>query len=310
MKKIITKIIWFALPLIALFFLGLLLPPTPRASTSLLFADQQKDSLLRNVASPRIIFVGGSSVSFGLNSQVIKDSLHLNPINTGVHASIGLKYMMENTAQYIKKGDIVVLMPEYQLLYEDYNDVSEELARTIFDVNKSKYRLLNFKQRFALLPYTPKIALSKFNPREYSVSSSSNQKCYLISAFNQYGDTYVHWGLPREIVSPSKISGNLNKEVMNKIAVFQSEIEKRGATLYISYPGFQDISFFKSKEAIDKIEQEYIKRGFRILGTPERYMMPDSLMYNTNYHLNKEGADRRTKLLIEDLRFVLNDFVP
>lgn len=57
-------------------------------------AYNKKCQLLEDTPSPRIIFVGGSNLAFGLDSQRIKDSLNINVINYGLHAGIGLKYMM------------------------------------------------------------------------------------------------------------------------------------------------------------------------------------------------------------------------
>ena len=57
-----------------------------------------------------------------------------------------------------------------------------------------------------------------------------------------------------------------------------------------------------SQEAIRKVESEYRKHDFMVLGAPDRYRMHDSLMYDTSYHLNKTGVDYRTELLIEDLK--------
>ena len=82
MRKFILKLVLFALPIVIIFLLALFTPTTPRASKSLLMSSINKDSLLKNTPSPRIIFVGGSNLSFGLNSQMIKDSLSLNPATT------------------------------------------------------------------------------------------------------------------------------------------------------------------------------------------------------------------------------------
>ena len=77
MRRFILQLIWFLMPIVILFVVGLLLPATPRASKSLLVANLQKDSLLENTKPPRVIFVGGSNLSFGLNSQMIKESLNM-----------------------------------------------------------------------------------------------------------------------------------------------------------------------------------------------------------------------------------------
>ena len=69
------------------------------------------DVRLRNAASPRLILVGGSNLSLGINSQMLKDSLALNPINTGISVGIGLCYMLDNTLKHVRKNDIVVVHP-------------------------------------------------------------------------------------------------------------------------------------------------------------------------------------------------------
>jgi len=108
MKSFLKTLLAFAIPLVVLIVVGVLLPPTPRASTSHLFAKKQMDVRLRNAASLRLILVGGSNLSLGINSQMLKDSLALNPINTGISVGIGLCYMLDNTLKHVRKNDIVV----------------------------------------------------------------------------------------------------------------------------------------------------------------------------------------------------------
>lgn len=302
MKLFIQKVAFFLGLIMFSVLLVILLPATPRASKSLLFANLKKDSLLEHTRSPRIIFIGGSNLSFGLDSQSIKDSLNKNPINMAVHASLSLKYMMDNSLKYIKKGDVVVLIPEYVHFYKDYNCGSEELMRDIFDVNISKLSLLNINQMINIAPYLPKLFFSKLKISEYH--NVIEDRIYSVNSFNKYGDVFLYLRKKKKNFAVSnKINiEDYNPDVIEKIKVFRSEIKKRGGTLLISYPGFQDLSFMKSIVSIKKIESEYVKNNFIILGTPERYKFPSSMMFDTPYHLNQTGAYFRTKFLIEDLK--------
>ncbi|GHV65482.1 hypothetical protein FACS1894199_06280 [Bacteroidia bacterium] len=214
---------------------------------------------------------------------------------------------MDNTIQYIQKGDIVVLASEYTAFYREYDEASDELLRIVVDVNRSNIKLLSTKQLLNCLPHIPKFSLSKFNPIKYVVLTDLSFGVYGVHSFNQYGDAYKHWGLNRNKIIPMASLNNakLNTEVIQGIKKFQSEVSAKGATLLVSFPVMQDISFKKSSEAIKKIEAQYIKNGFTILGTPERYMVPDSLLFDNTGHSTKEGADYRTQLLIEDLKSVL-----
>jgi len=237
---------------------------------------------------------------------MIKDQLNINPINTGIHASIGLIYMMSNSLEFIKEGDIVILVPEYQQFYGDYayGNNGEELTRTIFDVNISKIHLLNIKQILNVIKVLPKYSFSKFKASEYFGFTESD--IYGVNSFNKYGDVYKHWELKKEVFKPfGNIGDNLNQEIFNAIKEYQIEIEKKNAVLLISYPGYQDLSYLSSSVNIKEIENQFKRKGFKTIGTPEEYMIPDSLMFNTPYHLSKKGVDYRTNLLISGIKKIL-----
>lgn len=301
MRPFLCRLFWFVLPIVLVLVIGILLPPTPRASTSFLFAGPQKDRLLQETASPRIIFVGGSNLTFGLNCQMIRDSLNLNPINTGLHAMMGLRYMLENTIQYVKEGDIVVLCLEYNQFHRDYNAPSEELMRMVLDVQFSKIKLLSPGQSANMLAFIPKYVLTKLRPSEYR--NVKENDIYGVHSFNEFGDVDKHWGKPRvEFPTLNRMAVRIHPGVVGKIREFQARLGRKNATLLIAYPGLQDLSFAKSIRSIEAIDQELRRQGFTILGRPERYQIPDRMMFNTPYHLNKEGVDYRTRLFIEDFQ--------
>lgn len=300
MKIFIKKIILFLIPIAFLFSSGLFLPATPRASKSLLFANLAKDSLLENTPSPRMIFVGGSNLSFGLNSPMIKDSLSINPINTAVHASIGVKYMLENTLNYIQKGDIVILALEYTHFFQPYNQVSEELFRTIFDVNPDKKGMLSIGQKISMLGYLPKFSLTKLKPTEYFGFKESD--VYSINSFNEFGDADAHWNLEDRGYNPVKINGDINENILKEIKKFEALVNKKEAWLYITFPSLDEVSYENSKEKVLQVEKELKELNFILLGSAEGYIMPSNMMFNTHYHLNKKGVDYRTSLFITDFK--------
>ncbi|MDR1347118.1 MAG: hypothetical protein LBJ63_01620 [Prevotellaceae bacterium] len=310
MKRFILKILLFVSLLILLFGLFLLfifLPSTPRASKSLLFAEIKKDSLLIATPSTRIIFVGGSNLSFGVDCKWIEDSLKINPINTAIHASIGVKYMLENTMKYVKKGDIIVFVPEYEHFCNDWNVASAELLRTVIDVNRSNIKLLSKKQLYNCFPYTGAFILSKFNPIEYINPKESD--VYSVNSFNKYGDVDAHWNLENrhdEIMPKTIDITEYDPQIVVEIKQIMDKLQEKGCVFFVSFPCLQETSFNNSVEAVKKVEEDLKINTFKILGTPERYMMSDSLMFDSVYHLNKQGVERRTKLLIEDLKTVLH----
>lgn len=298
MKKFINKIAIFCIPITLLLIVSILIPATPRTKKSLFSAKTLKDSLLQNVKSPRIIFIGGSNLSFGLNSKMIKDSLHVNVINTGIHASIGLKYMLDNTLPYIEQSDIIIISPEYQHFYGDYIHGRKQLLVTL-DLYKD-YKKINYKQYRTIYKYGLKYFISKYNIREYLKCKES--LLYGVNSFNQFGDVYKHWGLNKKEFSPSKkISNCFNNESITLLQNFRKKALKKKAEVFITFPCLQKKSYDASKAQILFVEEILSMNNFTLLGSPSRYTFADSMMFNTPYHLNKSGVDLRTKLIIEDL---------
>lgn len=280
------------------------MPVTPRTSNLLSIAKIQKDSLLKNINNPRIIFVGGSNLSFGLNSQLIKDSLLLNPINTTLNAGIGLQYMLNNTLPYIQESDIIVIAPEYGHFYGNSAYGNEILLKIVADTDISRLRNFKKKQIKNIFRYIPKYGLSKFDPTEYFWIRENT--IYGANSFNKYGDTFKHWELEQQIFSAYEATSQpYNYEIINLLKNFEKEVDKKKAILFITYPGLQASSFNNKISQIKKVEKELKKANFKLLGTPLRYKIPDTMMFNSPYHLLKKGVDYRTQLLIEDIKKAL-----
>ena len=150
-----------------------------------------------------------------------------------------------------------------------------------------------------ILPFIPHYVSTKIKSTEYFNVIESD--LYSVNSFNEYGDVYTHWGMESVEFPPTLISGEFNPTTMKEIKEFKAQVEKVNAIFTVSYPGFHDDSYLICLEKIERIAQEYERNGFAVLGDPERYMLPDDMMFNTAYHLNKGGVDYRTRLLIEDL---------
>lgn len=308
MRPFVLKVLAFCLaflcmavaPLVAV---ALLVPPTPRASTSLLFAKRDKDVLLRDTPGPRLILVGGSNLSFGVDSQLLRDELGMNPVNTGLTASLGLKYMMDSTLPYVRRGDVVVVVPEYSHFYGGRAHGGEELLRTVIDVDRRSISTLTARQWANVARYLPKLALSKLWPGEYFFRQSAEPGVYERRSFNRYGDVSVHWTRAREPFAPYEpASGPFDETLIADIRKFEEQVLGRGALLYVSFPGFQAASFANLRGQIAEVETRLRESGLVLLGTPGRYALAEKYMFNTPYHLNKQGVDLRTRRLIADLR--------
>lgn len=301
MFKFIKQIFIFFLAFGMIFLVGIFLPVTPKAKSNMLAYKPEKDKLLIVQKEPRIIFIGGSNLVFGLNSQMIKDSLQMNPVNLGMAASIGMIYMIDDALPDIKEGDIVVLASEYHSYFGNQAYGGHDLFRLLMDVERSGFENLRMKHFPNLVKSVPIYFMSKFKYYNYYFDGESD--VYGKHIFNQYGDSDFHWGLEkREFHILNPIRGKFNQSILNEILEFDKKLNERGATLMVTFPCCQQSSLDAIEENVKIVDRELQEADLIVLGDSKRYGFPDSLMFDTPWHLTKEGVDLRTNYLIEDIR--------
>ncbi|MFC1733387.1 hypothetical protein ACFL6I_24065, partial [candidate division KSB1 bacterium] len=210
MKKFLTGNMYFGLLIGLILYIGLFLP-NYQVEDSLDFALIDKHKLMDESESPKLIFVGGSNLSFGMNSKLIRDSLNMNVINTGIHASYGLKFIMNDVIDHIEKDDIVILSPEYHQFYGTLAEGEEALLKVLFDVYPDKYKTLPVSQWFYLLKYIPRYVGRKLLGNVlYLIAPNSkklvNSEDYMRDSFNEYGDVTTHWNKPQYDFPPDNES--------------------------------------------------------------------------------------------------------
>lgn len=307
MKKLLLKFLLIFLLIILIFSLAIILPPNNIIKNTNIFALPEKNTLLQKTIAPRIIFIGGSNLSFGLNSQMIKDSLKINPINTGIHAGIGLEFLLSNYLNYIKENDVVVLSPEYQQFYGDIAEGDITLLVILIDILHNT-KDCNNMQIFGLLKYVPKYASAKLKFWQYFEKVDTNQIGTVDrKSFNCYGDAYIHWSLAKPKMVPIyDAKGKFNVKLVKLLIGFKEKLLKKNVKLFITFPCYQSESYDATLTQIKEVERVLIENKFTLLSSPERYKMDDSIIFDTPYHLTKKGVNYRTTLLIEDLKKVIN----
>lgn len=278
------------------FILAVLYFLVPIKPNNFFLAYKQKCELLETVPSPRIIFVGGSNLAFGLNSKKIQDSLHINVINYGLHAGIGLKYMLDDIASYIRKGDIIIFAPEYQHFYT----IMYGESTTIVFIPKvggwQKLHLFDRQQMTSLITGIP------YYLQQTIVPQIITSKTYLASNFNQYGDEVRHWTLEDKYIShPKPIKTKFNNQ-FGLYFIKRLKVLQKQCSVYILPPSCCEKAFSMWAPQIEEISLFLAKEGFPFITSPKKFSFPENNMYDTDYHLNKQGVDIRTSLVIEALK--------
>jgi len=268
---------------------------------------------LKNANSPKIVFIGGSNLAFGMDSKTIAEYYNMPVVNMGLHAGIGLRFFLEGIKPYVKKNDIVVIVPEYAFFYDNYLGRGSHLSDLLVNVYPKGFFDLSFSQLTMTLSELPRYSMdnlfhSYIKGRAYK---KYEHNLYARKSFNSFGDLTAHWGEPSYINYQyeerkiRRIDAKMLKDMDKYILFYQS----KGVEVVILPPAIVETMAQSMKGEIQQVTETLAKNKNRAYQyfCPERYFLPDSLGYDTRYHFLKSGIDIRVQFLIEDLNMFLKE---
>jgi len=319
MTKISAKIILLALLVIAT--CGFILKMPVRYSHELSQIMLKKE-ILAKTPSRKIVFVGGSNLLAGLDSQLVQEKLHYNVVNMGLYQGFGISFLLEQTKPYINSGDIVVIVPEYTLLLIDgwfwpFDDhaikwslaLSPASALEQIYLKRGKWDLLlkSFSElsRDKLLAMTTCIASGKM------ADLYGHGYLYGYMHIDQRGDArhYTEKKVPLEKMEwyGHKYSKSITDATKTKdLNAFASFARSKNAQVYFMFSIYPQELFDANKEAFTNAYGELQQKlNFSILGAPNDFAYPIEYFTDTPNHLSLAGKKIRTEKIVELLRMEL-----
>jgi len=287
------------------------------ADDNYLAAVLEKDRLIRTTPSPKIVLVGGSNLAFGIDSRMIQDSIGLNVVNMGLYAKLGLRYMLAQVKPYIGRGDVVVVVPEYDQFYGDFANGDNTLNTALLYAPGD--RIGDFVRSYSVIDVVlrPRVenarrsflrAAASAVGREAAFFPPDTNPVYNRRSFNRYGDVVSHIG--KEGMNPDSIFvrelpplKDFNGRTIDDLNDIADKAEEMQARSYFLYPSYIDRSYEINVAAIDSLHRR-LKRGMRmpIEGSARTFVYPGRYFFDTRYHLNEEGRRLRSARMIELLR--------
>lgn len=270
----------------------------------------QKVELLERTTPPRIVFVGGSNLAFGLDSRIVEEQLGLRVVNMGMGFNMGLRFMLDLVEPRIGSGDLVVLVPEYNLFY-GLLDGDERLI-DVLELYPPGYRYIRSpRQMINLVENLPSHARFKLNRMLQTLGRSTPADCvYCPRAFNEYGDNVAHLDLPPKDVAKLEFlhttAQGVDTEAIEVVNDFARRVEQRGGRVVMLFPCVPRPHFDLRHEAIDRLYASLrTDLNVPMLSTPEDYVYPIEYFYDWVYHLNRDGRALRTAKVVDQLRPVV-----
>ncbi len=262
-----------------------------------------KKQLLRTTPSPRVVVIGGSNVAFGIDSKALSDSLGMPVVNAGLHAGLGLRYILHANTPLLRRGDILVIMPEYGHFFNTTawgNTITLGLApffataEEMCDFNGHQLEVVaRGFSHMALQTFLTGIK-EKIRPQK-----ESSTFLYLKSGFDSHGDEVSHLvkqtdrDMTQYKCSPSFTA--FNEEYLAEFISAVHNMEQKGIRVILLPPAILDSELAADRTMIDSLAHRLQTAGIPFRASLDTFAYPARYLYNSTYHLNAEGVRKNTE---------------
>lgn len=261
-----------------------------------------KHARLLTQPSPRLIFVGGSGIALGLDSTIIEERLGYPVINMGLNAGLGLHYMLEEVRPLLRSGDLVVIVPEYEHFYGTLAEGDQNLLWAL-RILPASIAQTTWQQRWQLLLNVPGF----MQQRVQEILRRLPDPIYNRAAFNEHGDFVNHLSLPAQPIKLYAINEHaaFNPDALTELIEFTADAKAQGAQAILMYPAIADTfwHYQQNAQVIADLQQRIQRGGLIQTGsTPDDYVLPETLFFDTVYHLSKVGRQVRSERMANALQ--------
>lgn len=308
MKQFLLKTISFMLLLLLLLFAGVSwMVKYYKDNNNYMDAYEHKIEMLRDTPSPRVIFIGGSNLAFGLDSKTLEDSLGINVVNYGLSIKLGMELMLQDAIEYCRKGDIIAIAPEYELFFGQWEGDMATLSTLTFLYPTTAS---HFNTRLGIRSVQGiREAISQMFHSIFLADKDSDDGRYHYSskAFNSSGDETGHWDIPpqRSGLGIPERNYVIDQSSIDNFLSLIHILENKGTTVVLLPPSVYKPYYEEYHTSIDSLSQKFAKSLHPYAVDPKEMSYDEELMFDTYYHLTKEGVDKRTPLIIATLKKLL-----
>ncbi len=269
----------------------------------------KKAAYAKTIQTKKIVFTGGSSTLYGVNTADIEKTLKIPVVNLAVNAGLNDDYIFYKAKEVLNPGDILIVPNEYEHLIWD-GELSTTKNQYILAYDRKYFNNLSLLEKIKIINSISLIDIYLsikeqyyFNNEAIKIGKERTEK-----SLNKNGDKMDKTGYKADKIALTGLGFSLNKEYIfdtkgvGKIVKFNKWCHENNVTLYLTFPNtinFKEYQEQKYKSYFKELIQFYKRNNIHYLGYPTNFLYPEEYFHDTNYHLNTKGADIRTKQLIK-----------
>lgn len=282
------------------------LPVSKRNQQNYLFAvlDMKEKLTSTNDGRTRILLVGGSSIGWSVSAEQLSAKFKVEVINLGVDAGIGYRNIWniykENTRP---ESDIIVLSPEYQMI--NRGDIVSRVFCDVIFLSKSIPFMLENSSCIPMVILRTMIDLFYSFLPDLPVSD-----VYRRSAFNDHGDVVSHLGKRNrefDLFEAADFLEISDQDLSDYEAFVRESLIVEGYKVVVIPTVIPESSCGNDVEQLSRIQERLSDLSTYDLRSADgkEYCFPDQMFFNTAYHLNEQGRQKRTKIVGKYLEIVV-----
>lgn len=280
-------------------------------------ASLKKHERLAATIERKVVFIGGSNLAFGLDSALIEQETGLRSVNMGMNGYFGVRFMLEEARPFLRPKDAVVIALEYDSFFKSVDGTSADLLAVV-KANPSTFSYLTWSQQAGVLGALPYVGQQKLlrlireRTRALKKSSSEPNESTLIGSveslagFNEYGDLTSHLDVPWPYEREDGVDATktpVDGEIVELISSFARDMRERDVKVIFSYTPAIRHYYDKHRQSIDHLHTLFERIPMlSVPRPPTEFVLPESLFFDTVYHLNAEGRELRTRKVAQDLK--------
>jgi len=265
---------------------------------------RKEQMLVNDHSKQRIIIVGGSDALYQVSAEQIEKATGIKTYNFGTHAQLGWEELLDKALPYVRKNDIVIYIaniygmqrPQPSELLVKFTRYTQPLAFIDRPVAEwPEYVGANIVDDAVRSLYDGK------------ARASARVDASLLNAFGDRTDSIVGPGyrFAQTMRSPGPVPPfKPPVAAFGYLKRFNNIVERRGATLLVSWQGVLFDPIFETKDQqqnLQLIEAAALQWGFKTLNYPIETKFSLQEIFNGPQHPNSIGRQRYTAQIIDRL---------
>jgi len=268
-----------------------------------------KRELGQHVSGPKLVVVAGSSTARGINAEILSRITGVQTINFGLFAGVGPDIVLYEARRVLRPGDIALLALEYNhYVYPgptadaiDYVlGCGREYFRELPPTEKLRYVFgLGFGRIYQSLMLDSRAMAREIDQSNLTPRGDMRLVPAVFPGLSQQDQARM------SLYRPIPIAVDLRSDGARTIAAFVAWAKLHGVAVLATWPNTIYFPQYDHARGFSDLRRFYDGLGVKMVGDASSSLLPLSMFYNTQYHLNIEGIRMRSQQLAVDLLKVL-----